>query len=99
MSMRATFPACTQRLLSIIRQKSDDDALAFLASDDFDPFAEAVVTSTNGQRPDLPDHAAENPRAQIAYEAFTPNYLRAHVQANQPVLVIFAEMNYAGWNA
>jgi hypothetical protein len=77
----------------------DSEALAAVAAEDFDPYRVAVV-AVSGEIPDLPSGPSEE-RAEFDAEFvdYGLNDFRAHVQADRPVMVVFSETYYPGWNA
>jgi hypothetical protein len=78
---------------------SDDEALAMVAEEEFDPFAVAVVIATD----DVPELPPQSPGAPAQVNAefieYGLNSFRARVDTDRPVMVVFSETYYPGWEA
>lgn len=77
----------------------ETEALALVADEEFDPFAVAIVI-VDDERPNLPSSpSGELVEATAEFLDYRLNSLSARVEADHPVMVVFSETYYPGWNA
>jgi len=79
---------------------SDDEALAFVTAEEFMPAQQAVITLQDGETPpSLPINTRGTAVFTAKYTDYKNNSLAAEVTTDRPVLVLFSELDYPGWEA
>lgn len=90
---------------SVSSTDSDDEALAYVLGDFFNPVARSIVTISSPefdvavQQFESLDSASESARFSGAYLTYGNDYVSAQVRTDRPVMVVFGEMYYPGWRA
>jgi hypothetical protein len=82
------------RLVGAATVKSDEEAVAYMLSDAFDPVREVVLT----EAPPITLDGAE-PSGTVAWRSRTPNELALSVTTERPALLVIADNWFPAWHA
>ena len=80
--------------------RSDDEAFDFIMAEDFNLSQRASITLTDGENPpNLPLESDEAAVYSAKYTSYQNDSITAEVTTDRPILVVFNEMYYFGWEA
>jgi hypothetical protein len=82
------------RLVGAATVKSDEEAVAYMLSDAFDPMREAVLA----EAPPIDLDGAE-PAGTVSWQSRTPNELVLSVSTERPALLVVADNWFPAWHA